>query len=186
MFATMVDRHIQMAEQLKALQEPVELMVQRVFVSLEQGSKLLFCGNGGSAADSQHLAAEFVVRFQKNRPALAAMALTTDTSILTAHPNDFEFDTVFSRQVEALARKGDVLFALSTSGNSANVVKAAQQAQKQGVFVVAMTGENGGQLKALADISLCVPSMETARIQEAHMMMGHYLCEQVDERYARA
>jgi len=185
MFEAMVDRHIQMAEQLKALKEPVELMVQRVLLSLEQGGKLLFCGNGGSAADSQHLAAEFVVRFQKNRQALPAIALTTDTSILTAHPNDFDFETVFSRQVEALGQESDVLFALSTSGNSANVVKAAQQAKKQGVFVVGMMGQSEGELKACSDICLQVPSSETARIQEAHMMMGHYLCEQVDERYAR-
>jgi D-sedoheptulose 7-phosphate isomerase len=143
---------------------------------------LFFAGNGGSAADAQHLAGEYVVRYRLNRPGLRAVALTTDTSLLTACANDMGFDEVFARQVEALARSGDVLSLHSTSGESPNVIRAAQSAAARGVTVVAFLGKSGGQLKGLADIALVVPSDETARIQEIHLAAEHLICELVEER----
>jgi D-sedoheptulose 7-phosphate isomerase len=148
---------------------------------LKEGHKLLFCGNGGSASDSQHLAAEFVGRYEKERRALAAIALTTDTSILTAVGNDYGYERVFERQVEALGKKGDLLFAISTSGNSKNVLKAVEKAKSLGIRTIGFTGGTGGMLKTLADLSLAIPSMKTSRIQESHIMIGHILCECVDE-----
>ena len=148
---------------------------------LRQGHKLLFFGNGGSASDSQHLAAEFVGRYEKERRALPAIALTTDTSILTAVGNDYGFERIFERQVEALGKKGDVLFAISTSGNSKNVLKAVQKAKQLGLYTIALTGGTGGELKSLTDLSLVIPSKKTSRIQESHIMIGHILCECVDE-----
>jgi D-sedoheptulose 7-phosphate isomerase len=185
-FQDLLKEHIQVVHKMETLHNEVDLLVDKALAVFASGGKLIFCGNGGSAADSQHLAAEFVVRFSKNRKALPAIALTTDSSILTAHPNDFEFETVFSRQVEALGHGGDLLFALTTSGNSANVLKAAEAAKARGLFVVGLTGESGGALRAIADMCLCVPSSETARIQEGHMIIGHYLCQCVDEKYATA
>jgi D-sedoheptulose 7-phosphate isomerase len=150
---------------------------------LKAGGKILFCGNGGSAADSQHLAAEIVGRFRLNRTGLAAVSLTTDTSILTAMSNDFGFDDVFRRQVEALGREGDLLVALSTSGRSAGVVKAAEQARKAGIKVIAMTGEDPGPLGAAADLAIRVPSRDTARIQESHIAAGHLICDLVERAF---
>ena len=137
--------------------------------------------SGGSASDSQHLAAEFVGRYEKERRALAAIALTTDTSILTAVGNDYGYDKVFVRQIEALGQKGDVLFAISTSGNSKNVMAAVHRAKELGIHVIGFTGGEGGQLKALADLPIVIPSKKTSRIQESHIMIGHILCECVDE-----
>ena len=148
---------------------------------LKQGHKLLFCGNGGSASDSQHLAAEFVGRYEKERRALAAIALTTDTSILTAVSNDYGYERVFERQVEALGQKGDILIAISTSGNSKNVLKAVEKAKALGLYTVGLTGGNGGALKSAADLVLVIPSKKTSRIQESHILIGHILCECVDE-----
>ena len=153
--------------------------------ALRAGGTIFFAGNGGSAADAQHLATEYVVRYQSNRPALRAVALTTDSSLLTACANDMGFDEVFARQVEALARAGDVLSLHSTSGESPNVVRAAQAAQARGVRVVGLLGKSGGQLKALADIVLLVPSDETARIQEMHLAIEHVICSMVEERLAK-
>ena len=150
--------------------------------ALRAGGTLFFAGNGGSAADAQHIAAEYVVRFQTSRPALRAVALTTDTSLLTAAANDMGFDEVFSRQVEALARPGDVLVLHSTSGESPNVVRAAQAAKSRGVTVVAFLGKGGGAVRELADFALVVPSDETARIQEMHLALEHLICEIVEER----
>jgi D-sedoheptulose 7-phosphate isomerase len=182
----MLKNHLSMVQKMEPLDLEVEQMVKKVISVFASGGKLFFCGNGGSAADSQHLAAEFVVRFSTNRKALPAIALTTDSSILTAHPNDFEFETVFSRQIEALCRPEDMVFGLSTSGNSKNVVHAIQAARKLGAYTVALTGETGGVLSSLADLCLKMPSSETARIQEAHMIIGHYLCQCVDEAYAHS
>jgi D-sedoheptulose 7-phosphate isomerase len=148
--------------------------------SLQRGGKLLFCGNGGSAADSQHLAAEFVNRFLLQRGALAAIALTTDTSALTSIGNDLGFDQVFARQVEALGRPGDVVVAISTSGGSPNVLRAVEVARQLGCFTVALTGGSGGSLAALADEAFVVPSAETPRIQETHITLGHTLCALVE------
>lgn len=153
--------------------------------ALAAGGTLFFAGNGGSAADAQHLATEYVVRYQSNRPALRAVALTTDTSLLTACANDMGFDEVFARQVEALARPGDVLSLHSTSGESPNVIRAAQSAKSRGVRVVAFLGKSGGGLKDLADLALVVPADDTARIQEIHLAVEHVICEMVEERLTR-
>ncbi|MBL0211249.1 MAG: D-sedoheptulose 7-phosphate isomerase [Holophagaceae bacterium] len=152
---------------------------------LRRGCKLLICGNGGSAADAQHLAAELSGRYLKERRALAGLALTTDTSALTAIGNDYGFDSVFSRQVEALARPGDLLIGISTSGNSANVIKAVESAKQLGVRTLGLLGRDGGALKSLVDDALVVPSTITARIQEVHQMVYHFWCEILDERFGR-
>lgn len=149
--------------------------------ALKRGNQILLCGNGGSAADAQHLAAEFVNRFLFDRPALAAIALTTDTSILTAIGNDSDFSQVFARQLEALGRAGDVLYAISTSGNSANVIRAVEAAHKRGIETVAFTGGDGGGLAPICDLALIIPSRSTPRIQEAHMTLGHIICQIVEE-----
>lgn len=161
----------------------IQLMAERCKEALKAGNKVLFCGNGGSAADAQHLAAELIGRFQKERRSLASIALTTDTSILTAVANDYGYDEVFARQVEGLGRSGDVLMGISTSGNSANVVKAALKARDTGMHTIAFTGEGGGKLKDICDITFAVPSKVTARIQEMHIMVGHIICELVEEEY---
>ncbi len=152
--------------------------------TLNKGGKLLFCGNGGSAADAQHLAAEYVVRFQRERAALPAIALTVDTSILTAAANDFGFDEVFARQVAALGAPGDLLFLHSTSGNSTNLLRAAQAAREAGVVTVAMLARDGGALTAEVDHALIVPTSVTARAQEIHLAIGHMICDAVDEAFA--
>ena len=166
---------------LKDMLGLIEKAAQITADCLRQGHKLLFFGNGGSASDSQHLAAEFVGRYEKERRALPAIALTTDTSILTAVGNDYGFERVFERQIEALARPGDVLFAISTSGNSKNVLQGVKKAKSLGLTTIAMTGGSGGELKNLADLSLVIPTKKTSRIQECHIMIGHILCECVDE-----
>jgi len=162
------------AENLPAAIESAALLMAE---ALKGGGKIMFCGNGGSAADSQHLATEIVVRLSGSfdRPALPALALTTDSSILTAAGNDFGFETIFSRQVEALAGAADLLIAISTSGNSANVIKAVESARKLNIRCIALLGQDGGKLKSIADIALCVPSTDVQRIQEAHIAIGHVL-----------
>jgi D-sedoheptulose 7-phosphate isomerase len=148
--------------------------------ALRGGNKLLFFGNGGSAADSQHMAAEFIGRFEKERRALPAIALTTDTSILTALSNDYGTSVVFARQIEALGRPGDVAFALSTSGNSPNVLEGLRAAAANGMRTIGLTGESGGLMADLCELTLRVPSRRTARIQESHIMICHALCEAVE------
>lgn len=148
--------------------------------ALRHGNKMLFAGNGGSAADAQHWAGELVSRFYYDRPGLAAIALTTDTSILTAIANDYGYDYTFARQVEALGRSGDVLVLISTSGNSPNVVSAAEVARARDISVIGFTGESGGKLAALCDLCFRVPSNETPRIQEGHEFIGHLLCALIE------
>jgi D-sedoheptulose 7-phosphate isomerase len=143
--------------------------------------KILIAGNGGSAADAQHFAGELVSRFYFDRPALAAIALTTDTSILTAIGNDYGYEDVFSRQIQALGQAGDVFIAISTSGNSPNILKAIAQAKAQGLTVIGLTGRTGGKMKALCDLCLCVPSDSTPRIQECHLVLEHTLCACIEE-----
>jgi len=173
----------ELAAQVAAEQmDTASAIAERYESALRGGGTLLFAGNGGSAADAQHLAAEYVVRFQSSRPALRAIALTTDTSILTASANDMGFDEVFARQVEALGRPGDVLVLHSTSGESPNVLRAAQTAKARGIAVVAFLGKGGGALRELADVALVVPSDDTARIQEIHLALEHLICELVEER----
>ena len=164
---------------LEGLMKAVEAMTR----ALRNNGKILFLGNGGSAADSQHLAAELIGRFQKERRSLPAIALTTDTSILTALGNDYGFDVVFARQIEGLARRGDVVVALSTSGNSQNVIEAVKKAKEKGIICISFTGCGGGKLARLCDINLIVPSNKTARIQESHICMGHVLCELVENNF---
>lgn len=159
----------------------IELSVSKIAKSLQAGGKVLWCGNGGSAADAQHMAAELMVRYVKNRAPLASIALTTDTSILTAHSNDFDFETVFSRQIQALAKPGDILMALSTSGNSKNIVLAVEQARSMGCLVIAMTGSASSHLSENADICFRINSHQTARIQEAHSFINHLICEGLDQ-----
>ena len=148
---------------------------------LKKGGKVMLCGNGGSAADSQHIAAEFIGRFKRDRTALAAISLTTNTSILTSLANDYGYDVVFSKQVEALAQKNDILIGISTSGKAKNVTLALKQAKKNNLKTVALTGGDGGELAKLADVSFIVPSSITARIQEAHITVGHIICELVEQ-----
>ena len=143
------------------------------------GSKILIFGNGGSAADAQHIAAEFVNRFKIERPPVAAIALTTDTSIITSIGNDYNFDEIFAKQVRALGKKDDVALSISTSGNSENIIKAVKAAKKTGIFTIGLTGQ-GGKLAKIADLTLTVESDDVARIQETHIIMGHILCELVD------
>ncbi len=164
--------------------EKIQSAVAMITDCFKDGRKLLICGNGGSAADSQHIAAEFVGRFQKERKALAAISLTTDTSILTCLSNDYQFDCVFSRQVEALGERGDVFLGLSTSGNSKNVVQAARAARSKGMRTIAMTGEGGGLLAEAVELCLAVPSKVTARVQESHSTIAHVICELVEEQFA--
>ena len=150
---------------------------RRMAACLERGGKVLLCGNGGSAADCQHIATELVGRLRAERPGLAAIALTTDTSALTAIGNDYGFEHVFARQVEALARGGDLLLAISTSGDSPNVLAAVAMARAHGVETIGLTGARGGRLRGAADFCLCVPSDDTQRVQEAHITVGHLACE---------
>lgn len=145
-------------------------------------AKILICGNGGSAADAQHFAGELVSRFYFDRPALAAIALTTDTSIITAIGNDYGYEDVFSRQIEALGQAGDVFIAISTSGNSPNVLKALTKARDLGLTTIGLTGQTGGKMSALCDVCLCVPSESTPRIQECHLVIEHALCAYIEEK----
>ena len=181
-FKSTLSRHQTMVEALFALEPLINDLVQNISNCLSNGHKVLFFGNGGSASDAQHLAAEFVVRYYKQRKPLAAIALTTDTSIITAHGNDYSFDTIFDRQIQALAQAGDIAIGLSTSGNSGNVVNGLKTAQSLGCLTVAFTGQKGGQLLELADACICIPSDETARVQEGHIIVGHYICEALDEQ----
>ena len=165
------------------LAAPIAQAIELSVAALAADRKLMACGNGGSAGDAQHLAAELVGRFERERPELAAIALTTDSSILTAVANDYRFDDVFARQVRALGQSGDVLVAISTSGNSANVVAAVQAARDRGMPVVALTGRGGGRIGELLgpdDVHLCVPHERTARIQEVHLLIIHCLCDGID------
>ena len=173
-------KHETLKKNLPAIIHAAEIIIQ----AFKGGHKLFFCGNGGSAADSQHIAAEFVGRFQKERKAWPAIALTTDSSALTALGNDYTFDIVFSRQLQALGQKGDVLIAISTSGNSKNVLKAVEQAKTMGINTIAVTGGSGGQLAPICDIPIIAASSKTARIQESHLVIFHSICELVENTLA--
>lgn len=165
------------------LAKPIADAVSAIVGCITGGGKVLACGNGGSAADAQHFAAEFIGRFERERPGLAAIALTTDSSILTAVGNDYSYDVIFSKQVQALGNPGDVLLAISTSGNSGNVLKAVEAAHAKEMTVVAMTGRGGGKIgESLTetDVHICVPHERTARIQEVHLLVLHCLCDAVD------
>ncbi len=153
---------------------------EKIALALTNDRKLLLCGNGGSAADAQHIAAEFINRYVLERPPLPAIALTTDTSILTSIGNDYSFDDIFSKQLKALGMEGDILLALSTSGNSVNVISAVNAARSLGIYTAGLTGGDGGQLASLVDMALLVKSNSTPRIQETHILVGHIICQLVD------
>ncbi len=166
------------------LAEPITRAVEVLVDALRRGNKILSCGNGGSAADAQHFSAELVCRFERERPELAAIALTTDSSALTAISNDYAFDEIFAKQIRALGQNGDVLLAISTSGHSPNVVRAVETAHDKGLQVVALTGRDGGRIAGLMqdnDVEIRVPSNTTARIQEVHLLTIHCLCHQIDD-----
>ena len=167
----------------EVLSKPIADAVSAIVGCITSGGKVLACGNGGSAADAQHFAAEFVGRFERERPGLAAIALTTDTSILTAVGNDYSFEQIYSKQVQALGAPGDVLLAITTSGNSGNVVAAVEAAHAKEMTVIALTGHKGGKMRELlseTDVHICVPHDRTARIQEVHLLVLHCLCDAVD------
>ena len=177
------DDHQKALEKSRALYPVIEDMAKICEKALRSGHKILICGNGGSAADAQHIAAEFVGRFHNERRSLPAIALTTDTSILTAVGNDYSFNQIFSKQVRGLGHAGDVLLAISTSGNSGNVIEAIKAAHEHDMRVVALTGKGGGQIGEMLrddDIHLCVPADRTARIQETHLLVIHCLCDGID------
>jgi D-sedoheptulose 7-phosphate isomerase len=183
-FIAELEQHQAMIEKLRTRADVIESAGELLIDTLKQGGKILLCGNGGSAADCQHIAAEFVVRYEKHRQPLAAIALTTDTSILTAHSNDYHFDSVFARQVEALGTENDCLIAISTSGTSKNVLNAAEAAIDKGIAVIGLTGCGGGMLAGIATMTVVVPEQITARIQEAHILIGHWWCGLVEEAFS--
>lgn len=176
------EEHIRVAQATReAVQRDFAHLVGCCLTSLENGGKLMFFGNGGSAADAQHLATELTVRFSVNRPAIPALALTTDTSALTAIGNDLGFDALFSRQIEALGRPGDVAIGISTSGTSPNIIKGLEKAREMGLVAAALGGKDGGLMKGLADPLIIVPSFTTAHIQEMHITLGQMLCQALEK-----
>lgn len=179
-FGRAIAEHLEVIRQVEHQQRVLESIARAMSAAMQSGHKILWCGNGGSAADSQHMAAELVGRFRRERRGLPSIALTTDTSILTAIGNDYGYEMVFSRQVEALGGAGDVLVGLSTSGNSRNVVEAFITARAKGMVTVAFTGAGGGKMAPVADHLFAVESRDTARIQEAHTLAAHMLCDWIE------
>lgn len=180
---TAFKEHVNVAEEtLKVISKKLEKSASIISKSLTSRGTIFWCGNGGSAADSQHIAAELVGRFKKDRKPLSSVALTTDTSVLTCISNDYSFEEIFSRQLNALGKKGDVIVVITTSGNSKNIKKALIQAKKMGVKTIGLLGKGGGDCKNLLDISMVVPSNDTARIQEMHILIGHLICELVEHK----
>lgn len=179
-FAASLRDHAEVFNQLTEAFDVIERIGAQIISALSNGKKVLWCGNGGSAADSQHLAAEFMGRFKRERDPLPSIALTTDTSVMTAIGNDYGYEEIFRRQVEGICHEGDVILGLSTSGASRNVCLALEKARQMGAFTAAMTGRGGGQLIEIAHECLSITSTNTARVQEAHIFVGHLLCEWVD------
>lgn len=179
-----IQENIDIAEKL--MEESIELILKagdRLISTFRKRNKLLLCGNGGSAADSQHIAAEFVNRFRKERDSLPAIALTTDSSILTSISNDYDYRYCFSKQVKAIGQKGDVLMGISTSGMARNVIEAVKIAKSIGIYTIGLTGKSGGRLMDFVDLCIRVPSNDTPRIQEAHILIGHLLCDIVERQF---
>lgn len=173
--------HITIAQHsIKELIMPLANVAQTIITALQNNNKILICGNGGSAADSQHFAAELTGRYKRERRGLQAIALSTDTSAITAIANDYGYEFIFSRQVEALAQKGDIIFGISTSGNSKNIIKALEMANKLECTTISLTGNDGGMMKSVCDYNLIVPSNDTPRIQEIHILCIHILCEMIE------
>jgi len=182
-FSTAITDHQEVIDALQSSISLIEKAGELIVSTFQADNRLFLCGNGGSAADSQHIAAEFMVRYVNLRRPLPAIALTTDTSILTAHTNDFEFRSVFARQIESLGMAGDCLIGISTSGNSDNIIAAVDAAKKRGIKTIGLTGQGGGLLADKVDILVSVPSDVTARIQEAHILIGHWWCQLADYRF---
>ncbi|MGC1450596.1 MAG: D-sedoheptulose 7-phosphate isomerase [Candidatus Sulfotelmatobacter sp.] len=176
--------HIQVIQTLRDQRRVLDLIASEMVLAIRMGGKILWCGNGGSAADAQHLNGQLVVRFRQDRAGIPSIALSTDTCILTAASNNYGYEHIFERQVETLARKGDVVVAISTSGNSRNVFLALEAARKAGAVTVAFTGKGGGKVATAADFLFEVPSTDTPRIQEAHILAGHVLCEILEQELA--
>jgi len=181
MLTKCLDEHMIVVQGMRSLIPQIKIAGQICIEALENKNKILICGNGGSAADAQHIAAELSGRFKNDREALAGLALSTDTSVLTSISNDYGFEFVFSRQIEALAKDGDVLIAISTSGNSNNIIKAIESAKRKGVRIITLLGKDGGIMANEGDINIIIPSNNTPRIQEMHIMVGHMLCAMIDE-----
>lgn len=182
-FREHVSAHMDAVKKLADCEPVIAQMADAWLTALRAGKKVLFFGNGGSAADAQHLAAELVVRYRVNRKALPGIALTTDTSILTAHSNDYGFESVFARQIEALANEGDVVVGISTSGNSSNVLAGLKAANERGCITIAFTAAGGGECAKIAKIAFRAPSDITAHAQECHLLVGHVLCELVEQAF---
>ncbi|TLD81237.1 D-sedoheptulose 7-phosphate isomerase [Helicobacter sp. MIT 11-5569] len=178
-----IKAHLQSAQKMESLVPTLEVAAKMAISTLKDGGKILLCGNGGSAADAQHIAAELTGRYKKERVGLSAIALTTDTSALTAIGNDYGYDYVFSRQCEALAKQGDLLWGISTSGNSQNVLNALECARKIGCKTLGFSGRDGGAMQNFCDVLLISPSNDTPRIQEMHILMGHILCDLIEKSY---
>ncbi len=183
LFDEALREHKKVIDGLETFYPDIEVIASQISETLKRGNKIMLCGNGGSAADAQHIATEFIVRFRGefNRRSLPAIALTTDTSLLTACANDYGFDEVFKRQVEGLGNEGDLLIGISTSGNSPNVYKAIEYANEQNILTVLLAGRNGGTIAGIAQYSIIIPHKDTARIQEAHITIGHILCRLTEE-----
>jgi len=186
LFLQNVAEQVSVLQSLHLISDAVDQAGSLAASAIQSGGKLMFCGNGGSAADSQHLAAELTGRFIKDRRALAAIALTTDSSALTCIGNDYAYDEVFARQVQGLGRAGDVLVAISTSGHSRNVIRAVEEAKVLGVKVIGFLGRDGGALRDMCDVPVVVPSQVTARIQESHILIGHTLCGLIEQKLGLA
>ena len=183
MIKSELEGHLATIKATFALEADIKKACETAVATLKAGGKILLCGNGGSAADAQHIAAELTGRYKTERGALAGIALTTDTSALTAIGNDYGYEFVFSRQLEALGREGDLLIAISTSGNSGNVVKALELARKIDIKTIGLSGRTGGAMNELCELNLVVPSNDTPRIQEMHIMIGHIICQAIDDAF---
>ena len=183
MIKSELEGHLATIKATFTLEADIKKACETAVATLKTGGKILLCGNGGSAADAQHIAAELTGRYKTERGALAGIALTTDTSALTAIGNDYGYEFVFSRQLEALGREGDLLIAISTSGNSGNVVKALELARKIGIKTIGLSGRTGGAMNELCELNLAVPSNDTPRIQEMHIMIGHIICQAIDDAF---
>ncbi len=181
-----ITSHLQATERVQAkLTDSISQAANIIFDKISNGGKLLICGNGGSASDAQHIAAEFVNRFRRERSPLPAIALTTDTSVITSISNDYSFDQVFSKQVEALAQTNDVLLAISTSGTSPNIIMALKAAKAKQCVTISLTGKTGGDMPALSDLSIIIPDESTPIIQEMHLMVEHLICDIVEQLHIR-
>jgi D-sedoheptulose 7-phosphate isomerase len=178
-----ISEHIEAVKSLITIEDSINAFAERAIAALKEGKKLLLMGNGGSAADCQHIASELVGRFQRERRGLPAIALTTDTSILTSVSNDYSFESVFARQIEALADRGDIVVGISTSGESRNIVKGFESAKESGCFTIGLLGRGGGALKGIVDLPIVVASDSTARVQECHILIIHMVCEMIEEAF---